>query len=162
MVDSSEYVTGFAKTLQLRTRFEIHFIAYYNSHTHALSRHNNKTGIDKLVCFYRRPVFDPVKSWRNTMDPVRPLRSINRVAWGPILSHCMPARLVAWWGLLWPSAWPTVHTTWSPASESIVNPPTLPLHPPHPPSHPLTPLCVASVIFQALFKTSLKISLSIQ
>jgi len=48
-----------------------------------------------------------------------------------------------------------MHTTWLPVSESIVNLPTLPLHPPP------TPLFVVSVIFQALFKTSLKISQSI-
>jgi len=41
------YVTGFAKTLHVCTRIEIHFIAYYNSHTRALSRHNSKTGIDE-------------------------------------------------------------------------------------------------------------------
>jgi len=139
-------VIGFAKTLQVRTRIEIHFIAYCNSHTRALSRHNNKTGIDKQVCFYRRPVFDPVKSRRNIMDPVRLLRGINRVAWGPILSHCTSAWLMVWWGLLWPSVWPTVHTTWSPVSDSIVNPHTLPT-----PFLPPTPLFVASVIFQALF-----------
>jgi len=131
------YVTGFAKTLHVCTRIEIHFIAYCNSHTCALFRHNNKAGIDKLVCFYRQPVFDPVKSWRTIMDPVRPLRGINRVAWGPILSHCMPAQLMVWSGLLWPSVWPTVHTTWSPVSESIVNPPSLPLNslPTHPPPY---------------------------
>jgi len=39
---------------------------------------------------------------------------------------------MVWLGLLWPSVWPTVHTTWSPVSESIVNPLTLPLHPSHP------------------------------
>jgi len=90
------YVTGFAKTLHVYTRIEIHFTAYFNSHTHALSRHNNKTSIDKQVCFYRWPVFDLVKSQRTIIDPVRPLRGINGVAWGPILSHCMPARLVVW------------------------------------------------------------------
>jgi len=35
------YVTGFAKTLHIHTRIEIHFIAYYNSRVHALSRHSN-------------------------------------------------------------------------------------------------------------------------
>jgi len=81
------FVTGFAKTLHVRSRIEIHFVAYCNSHTHALSRHNNKTDIDKQVCFYRQPVVNPVKSQRTIIDPVRPLRGINRVAWGPILSH---------------------------------------------------------------------------
>jgi len=122
-----KYVTGFVKTLHVCKRIEIHFIAYCNSHTHALSKHNNKTGIDKQVCFYRQPVFDPVKSQRTIIDPMRLLRCINRVAWGPILSQCMPARLMLWSGLLWPSVWSSVHTTWSPVSESIFNPPT---HPP--------------------------------
>jgi len=104
-------VTGFAKTLHLCTRIEIHFIACCNSHTCALFRHNNKTGVDKQVCFCRWPVFGSVKSLKTIIDPMRPLRCINRVTWGAILSHCMPARLVVWWGLLWPSVWPTVHAT---------------------------------------------------
>jgi len=89
-------VTGFAKTLHVCTRIEIHFIAYCNSHTRALSRHNNKTGIHKQVCFYRRPIIDPVKSRKTIIDPVRPLRGINRVAWSQIMSHCTSARLMIW------------------------------------------------------------------
>jgi len=42
-------VTGFAKTIHVSTRIEIHFIAYCNRYTHALSRHNNKTGIDNTA-----------------------------------------------------------------------------------------------------------------
>jgi len=87
-------VTGFEKPIHVRTRIEIHFISYCNSHTGTLSRHNNKTGIDKQVCFYKRLVVDPVKSQRTIIDPVRTLRGINRVAWGPILSHCMSAQIV--------------------------------------------------------------------
>jgi len=124
-------VTGFEKIVHVCTRIEINLIAYCNSHTSALSRHNNKTGVDKQVCFYRWPVIDPVKSRRTIMDPVRPLRDINRVACGPILSYCTSAKLVIWSGLLWPSVWLTVHITWSPVYESIVNPPTFPLHPPY-------------------------------
>jgi len=41
------YVTGFGKTNHVRTRIEIHFIAYYNSHTQALYRHSDTTAIDK-------------------------------------------------------------------------------------------------------------------
>jgi len=66
----------------------------------------------------------PVKSWRTIIDPVRPLRSINRVAWGPILSLCTSAQIIVLSRVLWPSVWPTVHTTWSPVSKGIVNPPT--------------------------------------
>jgi len=52
----SIYVTGFVKTLHVHIRVEIHFIAYCNINTRALSIHNNKTGIDKQICFYRWPV----------------------------------------------------------------------------------------------------------
>jgi len=103
------YVTGFEKTVYVHTRIEIHLIAYCNSHTRTLSRHNNKTGIDKQLCFYRQPVINPAKSRRTIIDTVRPLRGINSVAWGPILSHCTSAWLMVWSGLLWPSVWPTVH-----------------------------------------------------
>jgi len=41
-------VTGFAKTLHVRTKIEILFVAFYNSHTHSLSKHSNKTAIDNL------------------------------------------------------------------------------------------------------------------
>jgi len=143
-------VNGFAKA-QLRIRIEIHFIAYYNSHTQGLSRHSDTIAIEKKVCFYRRLFADPMKPCWTNSDPVGPLGCINRVACGPKLFHSMSALLVVWSGLLWPSVWPTVHTAWLPVSESIANLPTLP-----------TPLFVVSVIFQALFKISLKISLSIQ
>jgi len=73
-------VTEFAKTQHVHTKIEIRFIAYCNSHTHALSRHNSKTGIDKQVYFYRRPVVKPIKSCRTIMEPIKPLKVINRVA----------------------------------------------------------------------------------
>jgi len=146
-------VTGFGKTFPVRTRIEIHFIAYYNSHTQALSRHSDTIARDRKICFYRQLFVNPIKPHRTNIDPVGPLGCINRVACGPKLFHSTSALLVVWSGLLWPSVWPTVHTTWSPVSESIVNPPTLLT-----PTHLLTPLFVAFVIFQAVFKTSLKIS----
>jgi len=126
------YVTGFGKTVPVRTKIEIHFIAYYNSHTQALSRHCDTIAMDKKVCFYRWLFADPIKPPRTNTDPVGPLGCINRVACGPKLFHSMSALLMVWSGLLWPSVWPTVHTTWSPVSESIVNPPILPLYPPTP------------------------------
>jgi len=132
-------VTGFGKTVPVRTRIEI-FIAYYNSHTQALSRHSDTIARDKKVCFYRWLFADPIKPHRTNIDPIRPLGCINRVACGPKLFHSTSALLMVWSGLLWPSVWPTVHTTWSPMSESIINPPT--------------PLFVAFVIFQAVFKIS--------
>jgi len=146
-------VTGFGKTDHVRTRIEIHFIACYNSHTQALSRHSDTTAIDKKVCFHRRLFADPIKPCRTITDPVGPLGGFNKMACGPKLFHSMSALLAVWWGLLWPSVWSTVHTTWLPVSESIVSPS---------PSHPSTPLFVASMILQALPKTSLKISQSIQ
>jgi len=120
-------VTGFGKTDHVRTRIEIHFIACYNSHTQALSKHSDTTAIDKKVCFYRWLFADPIKPCRTITDPVRPLGGFNKTACGPKLFHSTSALLVVWWGLLWPPAWSTVHTTWSPVSESIVSPPTLPL-----------------------------------
>jgi len=125
-------VTGFVKTVPVRTRIEIHFIAYYNSHTQGLSRHSGMIAIDKKVCFYRQLFFKSNKPCRTYSDLVGSLGCINRVACGPKLFHSTSALLVVWSGLLWPSVWPTVHTTWSPVSEGIVNSPTLPLHPPHP------------------------------
>jgi len=44
-------VTGFVKTLHVHTRIEIHFIAFYNSHTHALSRYN--AAMDDWISFYK-------------------------------------------------------------------------------------------------------------
>jgi len=51
---------------------------------------------------------------------VGPLGGFNKMACGPKLFHSTSALLVVWWGLLWLSVWSTVHTTWSPVSESIV------------------------------------------
>ena len=74
-----QYVTGFGKTVHVRTRIEIHFIAYYNSHTQTLSRYiqySNKIAIDKKVCFCRRLFYDPIKPCRSNADSVRPLRAL--------------------------------------------------------------------------------------
>jgi len=130
------YMTGFGKTVPVRKKIEIHFIVYYNSHTQGLSRHSDTIVIDEKVCFYRWLFAGPMKPCWTNSDPVGPLGYINRVACGPKLFHSMSTLLMVWSGLLWASVWPTVHTTWSPVSESIVNPPTLPLHPPaHPPPY---------------------------
>ena len=40
-------MTGFGKMGHVCTRIKIHFIAYYNSHTQALSRHSDTIAIDK-------------------------------------------------------------------------------------------------------------------
>jgi len=69
-------VTGFAKILHVCTRFETNFIACYKRHTLALSKHNNKSSLDKQDYFYRQPVVDPVKSGKTIIDLVRPLRAL--------------------------------------------------------------------------------------
>jgi len=50
---SFKNVTGFGKTLNVHIKIEIHFIAYYNSHIQALSRHSDTIAIDKQIYFYR-------------------------------------------------------------------------------------------------------------
>jgi len=145
----STFVTGFGKTISVRTRIKIHFIAYYNSHTQALSRHSDTIAIDKKVCFYRCLFADSIKPCMTNTDPVGPVGCTNRVACGLKLFHLMSGLLMVWSGLLWPFVWPTVHTTWLAVFIGIINPPTHSLY-------------VALVILQAVFKTSLKISQSIQ
>jgi len=44
-------VTKFGKTIPVHTKIEIHFIAYHNSHTQALSRHSDTIAIDKKAAF---------------------------------------------------------------------------------------------------------------
>jgi len=63
-------VTGFGKTVPVCTRIGIHFIAYYNSHTQALSRHSDTIARDKKVCFYRRLFANPINPRRTNTDPV--------------------------------------------------------------------------------------------
>jgi len=98
----------------------------YNSHTQGLSIHSDTIVIDKKVCFYRRLFANPMKPCWTNSDLVGPLGCINRVACGPKLFHLMFTLLMVWSGLLWAPVWPTVHTTWSPVSEGIVDPPTHP------------------------------------
>jgi len=69
---------------------------------------------------------NPVKPCRTNTNPVGLLGSINRVICGPKLFHLMSAWFVVCSVLLWPSVWPTVHTTWSAVSTGIVD---LPTHP---------------------------------
>jgi len=154
-------VTGFGKTDHVCTRIETHFIACYNSHTPALSRHSDTTAIDKKVCFYRRLFADPVKPCGTITDFVGPLGAL--IGWH-VVPNCSTRHLLCWWygGV---------------CCDHLSGPLSTKLgrlclraslaHPPSPstlltPSHPPTPLFVASVILQALPKTSLKISQSIQ
>jgi len=68
---SYSYVTGFEETLHVcGTKIEIHFIAYYNSCTQALSRYSDKFAMDKQVCFYRWLFADPVKPQKIKSDLV--------------------------------------------------------------------------------------------
>jgi len=86
-------VTGFGKTDHVRTRIEINFIACYNSHTQALSRHSDTTAIDKKACFYRRLFANPIKPCRTITGPVGPLGGFNKMACGPKLFHSASALL---------------------------------------------------------------------
>jgi len=124
-----------------------HFIAFYNSRTHALSRHSNKTAIDKQVCFYRWPFVNPVKSQKTILNPVRSLRDINRVIWGPFLFHCTYVYSAR--GMIRAAvAICLAHCAHNrlAVSTGIVNPPSYP--------HPH--LNAALVILLTVFKTSLK------
>jgi len=90
------YVTGFRKTNHVRTRIEIYFIACYNSHTQALSRHSDTIAMDKKVCFYRRLFADPIKPHRTITDFVGPLGGFIKVACSPKLLYSTSALLVVW------------------------------------------------------------------
>jgi len=85
------FVTGFGKTGHVHTRIEIHFIAYYNGHTQALSRHSDTISIDKKVCFYRRLL--PTLS--SHAGPSQPLWDHWRalIGWA-VVTNCSTWRLV--------------------------------------------------------------------
>jgi len=88
------YVTGFGKTVPVCRRIEIHFIAYYNSHTQALSRYSDTIARDKKVCFYIQLFANPIKPHRTNTEPVGPLGCINGVACGLKLFYSMSVLLV--------------------------------------------------------------------
>jgi len=98
LIEQLLYVTGFGKTDHVRTRIEIHFIACYNSHTQALSRHSDTIAIDKKVCFYRWLFANPIRPCRTITDPVGPLGGFNKVActWSQTvpLDVCSPRGMV--------------------------------------------------------------------
>jgi len=146
------YVTGFGKTDHECTRFEIHFIACYNSHTQALSRHSDTTAIDKKVCFYR---------W--LLPTLSSHAGPSQTLWGHwlalirwyVVPNCSIQHLLPLWygkGCCGHLSGPLCTQFSRLCLRASLN---------HPPS-PSTLLFVASVIFQALFKMSLKISQSIQ
>jgi len=125
---------------------------FIDSHTQALSRHSNKTAIDKQVCFYRRLFANPVKSQRTKTDPVRPLMGINRVDWGPFCSFvCL---LNSWYG-----QGCCGHLSGLLGTQLGQLCPLAVLTHPHTPS---TPLYAALLTLQAVFRMSLKTSQSNQ
>ena len=75
-------MTGFDKTRLPHTKTEIHFIAEYEGHTLALSRHTIDGATDGQVCFHRRSFLGPVKPRRSTTGSMGPLMGINKAAWG--------------------------------------------------------------------------------
>jgi len=129
--------------VHVHTKIEIHFIIATLKHC----PDSDKIAIDKQVCFLQMAFYWLCQVIKN--QPMRPLRGINRVAWGLILFHCTSVRPVVWSGT-------TGHTTWLAVTTGSVNPLTLPLHPSHPPTH----LYEALMILQAVFKMSLKTSRS--
>ena len=76
------YVTVFWKTDHVVTNTEIHFLPVDESHTHALPRDTKYLGLDGQVCFCRRLISDDAKPRGCISWPVRPLRGINKTAWG--------------------------------------------------------------------------------
>jgi len=99
----SVYESGIGKIVPVRTRLEIYFIVYYNSHTQGLSRYSDTIAIDKKVCFYRQLLPTISSHAGPTQKPVGPLGCINTVACGPKLFHLASTLIVVWSGLLWPS-----------------------------------------------------------
>jgi len=142
------YLTGFGKTGHVRTRIEIHFIAYYNSHTQALSRHSDTIAIDK-VCPYRQLFADAIKPCRTNTAPVGPLEALIGC---PVFPNCSTRHLVfSWYGQGCCGHLP------GPLCTQLGRLCLLALL-----THPPTPLYVALMILQAAFKTFFKISQSIQ
>ena len=78
----SSNVTVFWKTDHIVTNTEIHFFPVDESHTHALSRDTKHLSLDGQVCFCRRLFSDDAKPRGCISWPVRPLRGINKTAWG--------------------------------------------------------------------------------
>ena len=101
-------------------------ICFINSHTQALSRHSNNTAMDNQVCFIWRLFDNPVKPQNNT-DTVRPLRGINKMAWGAKLlqmsaTTCGIVKSLCDCRFLWPTG---VHNLAS--CLAVLNQPTHPL-----------------------------------
>ena len=135
----SSYVTVFWITDHVVTNTEIHFLPVDESHTHALSRDTKHLSLDGQVCFCRRLFSDDAKPRGYILWPVRPLRGINKTAWG--------AKLILTAGLVYQVSCARLgHPLMAQHCHLCLNvcfsPPTAP-HPPlpptPPPSHPPTP-----------------------
>ena len=133
------YVTVFWKTDHVVTNTEIHFLPVDESHTHALSRDTKHLSLDGQVCFCRRQFSNDAKPRGCISWPVRPLRGINKTAWG--------AKLILTADLVYQVSCARLgHPLMAQHCHLCLNvcfsPPTAP-HPPPPPtpppSHPPTP-----------------------
>ena len=132
-------MTVFWKTDHVVTNNEIHFLPVHESHTHALSRDTKHLSLDGQVCFCRRLFSDDAKPRGCILWPVRPLRGINKTAWG--------AKLILTADLVYQVSCAQLgHPMMAQHGHLCLNvcfsPPTAP-HPPPPPtpppSHPPTP-----------------------
>ena len=75
-------MTVFWKTDHVVTNNEIHLLPVDEGHTHALSRDTKHLSLDGQVCFCRRLFSNDAKPRGCISWPVRPLRGINKTAWG--------------------------------------------------------------------------------
>ena len=133
--DNQIYVTVFWKTDHVVTSTEIHFLPVDESHTHALSRDTKHLSLDGQVCFCRRLFSDDAKPRGCISWPVRPLRGINKTAWG--------AKLILTADLVYQVSCARLgHPLMAQHCHLCLNvcfsPPTAP-HPPPPPTPPPTP-----------------------
>ena len=114
------------------TNIKIHFLPLDECHIHALSRDTKHLSLDGQVCFYRWLFSNTIKPRGCISWPVRPLRGINKTAWGakPILTADLayPVSCASLGHLLMAQH---CHL----CLNACFSPPTAP-HPPPPPSHP--------------------------
>ena len=153
LFDKTAFVTVFWKTDHVVTNTEIHFLPVDESHTRALSRDTKHLSLDGQVCFCRRLFSDDAKPRGCISWPVRPLRGINKTAWG--------AKLILTADLVYQVSCARLgHPLMAQHCHLCLNvcfsPPTAP-HPPPPPtpppSHPPTP---QSALLQPSKKTASK------
>ena len=132
-------MTVFWKTDHVVTNTEIHFLPVDESHTHALSRDTKHLSLDGQVCFCRRLFSDDAKPRGCISLPVRPLRGINKTAWGAKL--ILTADLVYQGELMAQHCHLCLNVCFSPPTAPHPTPshPPIPLPSAHPPPTPPTP-----------------------